>query len=187
MLSWYLELFFHYVESQGLYGYVPNVFVDFPYPDHSVSPQPSYPTPHSWRARSKAGENNGMIRPPAESVPGLNNRDCSNKLTTEVWVGTQTLLASPLGNELVGVIGLTPCSAYVSSYPEHRVSPQPSYPVGQHPTAGESTPMTPLGHVIAGCWQINSILTNIGRRNSIQMLNQYLFLKYIDMDAVYLF
>ena len=25
--------------------------------------------------RSKAGENNGLIRPPAEGVPGLNNKE----------------------------------------------------------------------------------------------------------------
>ena len=46
----------------------------------------------------------------------------------------------------------------------------PSHPI-QHPTAGESTPLTPMGLVMAGCWQINSILTNIGRRNSIRILN----------------
>ena len=53
-----------------------------------------------------------------------------------------------------------------SPYPDHSVSPQPSYPV---PTAGEITPMTPVGHVMAGCWQINYILTNIGRRNIIRI------------------
>ena len=35
--------------------------------------------------------------------------------------------------------------------------------------------MTPVGLVMAGCWQINSILTNIGHRNFIQILNQYPF------------
>ena len=50
----------------------------------------------------------------------------------------------------------------------------PSHP-NQHPIAGERTPMTPMGLVMAGCWQINSILTNIGRRNSIWILNQYPF------------
>ena len=46
----------------------------------------------------------------------------------------------------------------------------PSHPI-QHPTAGESTRMTQMGLVMAGCWQINSILTNIGHRNSIRILN----------------
>ena len=50
----------------------------------------------------------------------------------------------------------------------------PSHPI-QHSTAGDSTPMAPMGLVMAGCWQINSILTNIGRRNSIRILNQYPF------------
>ena len=50
----------------------------------------------------------------------------------------------------------------------------PSHPI-QHPTAGESTPLTPTGLVMAGCWQINSISTNIGHRNSIRNLNQYPF------------
>ena len=50
----------------------------------------------------------------------------------------------------------------------------PSHPI-QHPTAAEIPPMTPAGLVMAGCWQINSILTNIGRRNSIRILNQYPF------------
>ena len=57
----------------------------------------------------------------------------------------------------------------VAAYPEHRVSP--SHPI-QHPTAGESTPMTPMGLVMAGCWLINSILTIIGRRNPIRILDQ---------------
>ena len=35
--------------------------------------------------------------------------------------------------------------------------------------------MTPVGLVMAGCWQINSILANIGRRKSIRILNQYSF------------
>ena len=50
----------------------------------------------------------------------------------------------------------------------------PSHPI-QHSTAGESTPMTSMGLVMAGYWQINSILTNIGRRHSIWILNQYPF------------
>ena len=50
----------------------------------------------------------------------------------------------------------------------------PSHPI-QYPTADERTPMTPLGLVMAGCWQIKSILTNIGRRNSMRILNQYSF------------
>ena len=39
-----------------------------------------------------------------------------------------------------------------------------------------SIPLWPqMGLVMAGCWQINSILANIGRRNSIRILNQYPF------------
>ena len=58
------------------------------------------------------------------------------------------------------------------AYPDHSVSP--SHPI-QHTTAGETTHMTPVGLVMAGCWQIKSILTNIGHGNSIQILNQYPF------------
>ena len=47
----------------------------------------------------------------------------------------------------------------------------PSHPI-QHPTAGMGTHMTPVGCVMAGCCQINYILTNIGRRNFIRILNQ---------------
>ena len=54
----------------------------------------------------------------------------------------------------------------------------PSHPI-QHPTAGESTHFTPMGHDMAGCWHINSILANIGRRNSIRILNQYSFWRNI--------
>ena len=50
----------------------------------------------------------------------------------------------------------------------------PSHPI-QHPTADESTHMIPVDLVMAGCWQINYILTNIGRKNSIRILNQYPF------------
>ena len=59
----------------------------------------------------------------------------------------------------------------------HHTQNTPSAPGNpiQHPIAGERTPMTPMGLVMAGCWQINSILTNIGRRNSIRILNQYPF------------
>ena len=40
----------------------------------------------------------------------------------------------------------------------------PSHPI-QHHTSGERTPMTPVGLVMAGCWEINFILANIGQRN----------------------
>ena len=43
------------------------------------------------------------------------------------------------------------------------------------PQLASSPPWTPVGLVIAGCWQINSILFNIGRRNYFWSLNQYLF------------
>ena len=48
----------------------------------------------------------------------------------------------------------------------------PSHPI-QHPTAGMGTHMTPVGCVMAGYCQINYILTNIGRRNSIRILSQH--------------
>ena len=65
------------------------------------------------KARSKADENNGLIRHPAESVPGLCNREIA-PISSPCGVGVenQTPLACPLGGELVEVIGLTPCSAY---------------------------------------------------------------------------
>ena len=50
----------------------------------------------------------------------------------------------------------------------------PSHPI-QHPTAGQRTPLTPMGLVMAGCWQINYILANICRRKCIRILNQYPF------------
>ena len=63
--------------------------------------------------RSKAAENNGLKRPPAESVPGLNNREIASISSPRgVGVENQSTLASLLGSELVGVIWLTPCSAY---------------------------------------------------------------------------
>ena len=69
------------------------------------------------KAWPKAGENNGLIRPPAETVPGLNNREIAPiSSPSGVGVETQTPLASPLGSELVGVIGLTPCSVYVTQF-----------------------------------------------------------------------
>ena len=61
--------------------------------------------------RSKAGEHNELISPPAESVPGLNNREIVPISSPHrIRVEHQTTLASPLGSELVGVIGLTPSS-----------------------------------------------------------------------------
>ena len=38
---------------------------------------------------------------------------------------------------------------------------------------------TPLSCGMASCWQINSILANSGRKNSIQILNQYPFLRKV--------
>ena len=46
------------------------------------------------KARSKAGVNNWLIRPPAESVPDLNNRDFADKFIRRVGVETQTPLVS---------------------------------------------------------------------------------------------
>ena len=65
------------------------------------------------KARSKAGEKNGLIRPPAEGVPGLNNREIASISSPGgVGVEAQPPLASPLGSKLLWVTGLTPCSAY---------------------------------------------------------------------------
>ena len=69
----------------------------------------------SSKVRSKAGENNKLIRPPAESVSGLNNREIAPiSSAPEIGVQNQTTLASPLGSEQVGVIWLTQCSGYLS-------------------------------------------------------------------------
>ena len=63
--------------------------------------------------RSKAGKNNGLIRPPAEGVPGLDNREIDPISSPHgIGVEDQTTLASPFGSELIGVIWLTPCSGY---------------------------------------------------------------------------
>ena len=67
------------------------------------------------RVSSKAGENNGLIRPPAESVPGLDNREIAPISSPHgIGVEHQTTLTSPFGSELVGVIWLTRCSGYGS-------------------------------------------------------------------------
>ena len=59
------------------------------------------------------------------------------------------------------------------AWPDHPMSPQPSYPA---PQGWLATPSTPLSCGMASCWQINYILANSGRKNSIQILNQYPFL-----------
>ena len=43
----------------------------------------------------KGREDDGLIRPPAGSVPGLNNRDCLISSPGEIGVETQTTLPSP--------------------------------------------------------------------------------------------
>ena len=58
--------------------------------------------------------------------------------------------------------------------------PQPSYPA---PQGWLATPSTPLSYGMASCWQINSILANSDRKNSIQILNQYPFLWKISIWA----
>ena len=56
---------------------------------------------------SKAGENNGLIRPPAESVPSLDNREIASISSPHgIGVEHQTTLTSPFGSRLVGVIDL---------------------------------------------------------------------------------
>ena len=54
-----------------------------------------------------------------------------------------------------------------------RTPRQPRAILSSTPAAGERTPVTPMGLAMAGCWQINHILANIGRRNSIRISNQY--------------
>ena len=53
--------------------------------------------------RSKPGENNGLISPPAESVPGLDNREIAPISSPHgIGVEHQTTLASPFGSEFLG-------------------------------------------------------------------------------------
>ena len=61
--------------------------------------------------RSKAGENNGLIRPPAESVPDLNNREIAPISLLWDWGWNSNSSGFPAWSELVGLI---PCSAYVT-------------------------------------------------------------------------
>ena len=66
--------------------------------------------------RSKAGQDNGLIRPPAESVPGLNNTAIA-QISSPGGIGSKLIpRTSPFGSELVGVIGLTRCSGYVHPF-----------------------------------------------------------------------
>ena len=46
-------------------------------------------------------------------------------------------------------------------------------PPHQAPVILSGTPELGWDPLTCGCWQINSILANIGRRNSIRILNQY--------------
>ena len=55
------------------------------------------------------------------------------------------------------------------------MSPQPSYP---------ATPWTTLSCAMVGWWLINSILANIGHKNSSRILN--LFMKNINKNMIYL-
>ena len=48
-------------------------------------------------------------------------------------------------------------------------------PPHQPPVILSRTPELGWAPLTCGCWQINSILGNIGRRNSIQILSQYPF------------
>ena len=48
-------------------------------------------------------------------------------------------------------------------------------PPHQPPVILSSTPELGLTPLTCVCWQINSILANIGHRNSIRILNQYPF------------
>ena len=64
------------------------------------------------------------------------------------------------------------------------MSPKPSYPA---PQGWLATPWTPLSCGMAVCWQVNSILANIGRRNSILIFESVpLLMKNINMSIVYL-
>ena len=62
---------------------------------------------------SKAGENNGLIRPPLRASPAWTTEIAPISSPHGVEVQNQTTLASPLGTELVWVIWLTPSSGYV--------------------------------------------------------------------------
>ena len=55
------------------------------------------------------------------------------------------------------------------------MSPQPSYPA---PQGWLATPSTPLNCGMASCWQIDSILANTGRKNSIQIFITPFYEKY---------
>ena len=58
-----------------------------------------------------------------------------------------------------------------SKYAIPRTPRQPPAILSSTPQLVRALFLTPIGLVMAGCWQIYSILTNIGRRNSIRILN----------------
>ena len=100
------------------------------------------------KALLKAGENNGLIRPPADCVPDLYNREIAPISSTGgVGVKAEPPLDSPLGNELLWVIGLTYAMFYlcVSSYTPPP-PPPPIFPpplLTYRPHAASSSPIPP--------------------------------------------
>ena len=60
---------------------------------------------------------------------------------------------------------------------EETLNPQKTIarPPHQPPVILSGTPELGLTPLTCVCWQINSILANIGHRNSIRILNQYPF------------
>ena len=61
------------------------------------------------------------------------------------------------------------------TYPEHRMNPRSAILPSTPELVGLS-PCIPQHCDMAGCWQNNCILADIGRKNSTQFLNQYPFL-----------
>ena len=86
-----------------------------------------------------------------------------------------------------------PIGAPQKTTPRHSQTPPPPPPQHEPPAILSCTsglaghPWTPLNCGMAGCWQINSILSNIGHKNSIRILNLHPFMKSINMNIICLF
>ena len=96
--------------------------------------------------------------------------------TTTCFIASERV-AVPRNKKIImfstlGITFKTPTNTY--TYPEHCMSTQSSSPAPQSWLA--YPPWTPPHCDMAGCWQINSILAYIVRRNAIRILNQYPFL-----------
>ena len=104
----------------------------------------------------KPNENRGWPIKPVNHIKPQLNRFCPKSF----WTTTSQ-----------NADGAPPYRGFQRYHTQNTAS-APSHPI-QHPTAGMGTHMTPVGCVMAGCCQINYILTNIGRRNPIRILNQH--------------